>query len=164
MSQRPAFRAATDRLKKEGGLPLNRVAKLFGVTPGTITRWRSLSPKERLTPPATWRASLAVLARREWWSMTDRRENLEALAMELEAPEPTEQRMTFREATALLINRDVPTRAIAHALGLKPQTVRAMRSGARNPPDAEAWVPALVSVAERFRFADLTKQFQEHTP
>lgn len=163
VNQRPAFLVATNRLKAEG-VPLRDVAKLFGVSPGTVTRWRSQSPKERLAPPPTWRASLAVLARDAGASMTDRGATLEALAVELETLDPTEEGLSFRDATALLINRGVSTRAVADILGYKPQTVRAMRSGSRSPPRPKEWVPQLRTLAEREGFADLEKLFLEAAP
>lgn len=54
------FREATDALRKEG-LPLRWVADAFGVTPNTVSRWRSGAGTRgnAFDPPADWRRTLA---------------------------------------------------------------------------------------------------------
>lgn len=169
---RPAFRAATDRLIAEG-IPLRDVATLFDVTPGTVTRWRSLSPKERLTPPPAWRASLAAFARDAVGSMADRGDNLNALAVKLEAEAVREINanadapggpLTFYAATGMLMEHGVTVPVIAEWLGFKPQTVRAMRSGSRNPPPVTEWAKSLAAVAGLHGLPTLARHLEQIAP
>jgi hypothetical protein len=71
--------------------------------------------------------------------------------------------MDFRAATDRLMERGVPARKVAEALGLRPNTVRAMRLAAesehrRSPPDG--WEPVLARLA-RERGGELLELAEE---
>jgi hypothetical protein len=55
--------------------------------------------------------------------------------------------MEFQEATDRLIGLGLKIPEIAEALSYEPQSVRAMRTGARKPPDPEKWRGKLAALA-----------------
>lgn len=83
--------------------------------------------------------------------------------------------MDFREATARLNALGVPYPTQADALGINYQTFRQMRmepnnspssggrAGARTPPPADKWKPALAQLA-RERAAELVRVADGFTP
>lgn len=77
------FKHATDQITR-AGVTLVAVAEAFGVTPNTVSRWRSGQGRNALNPPADWHSTLADLARRSARRADQNRITLASLAEALD--------------------------------------------------------------------------------